>query len=125
LKNIHYKLINIILLILTTLIIACVGNDFHYDGNTRAIVSNHDGFKHLSVEIESSTNKYIAGCELPFVSDSLYIKPMQHNGEDSNCYKAFDIPNTIMTIRNSGGDAGSYSIKLLIDSNRNIKQIIN
>jgi hypothetical protein len=42
---------------------------------------------------------------------------------DSNSSKFIFKASTIMILRNSGGDAGPYTIKLLIDSNKNIKQI--
>jgi hypothetical protein len=105
---------------------SCAGNDFHYDAAKHSIVSNHDNFENLNVEIADSHNKYLGECDLgehrTDVIDIVNLASMA-SATDSNYSKLLLKPNTILTIRNSGGDAGSFTIKLLIDSNKKIKQI--
>lgn len=108
------------------IVASCETNDFHYDSSQHAIVSNHSSLKDLSVNIEDLHHKYLGGCDLgKRRTNFVDIRTLASlaSESDSNYSKFIYKPNTILTIRNSGGDAGPFTIKLLIDSNKNIKQI--
>jgi len=113
-------------ILLILMLVSCAGNDFHYDLDKQAIVSNHGGLKRISINVKSLKNELV--CECSFNSsgaDSIYINslPSFFIGKDTACFKSIYRSNTFMTIRNAGGDAGPFTIKLSIDSNRRCKLI--